>query len=167
MSFTAITAGEIASGQSVKTTTQTLVRTNFDDHESRIQALEAGSTGLPPIIFSVSGRYSDWGAIDEVIFTTATYTFDITGARIIIRDAGSAGTLEIDIKKKRGGGSWTSIFTTKPSVLFSAGDYAVSSNAIFDPDEIDVIAGDLLRLDITSVQTDATGFIVRLDQTRD
>ena len=41
MAYTAITSGEIASGEPTSTTVLTKVKDNFDNHETRIEALEA------------------------------------------------------------------------------------------------------------------------------
>ena len=56
MSYTAINSGEIESGKPVRADTQTKIKENFDDHESRILAVETGAaTVYPPIILRVNG----------------------------------------------------------------------------------------------------------------
>lgn len=167
MSFTAITTGEIESGKPVRNDTQEKVRTNFNDHESRLQSLEGGSaTTYPPMIFRVGGPYGYYPAADGILKTTTNFPITITGVRILIDTAGSSGTTEIDVKYKRGGGAWTSILTTKPSVSYSAGNDALSSNGVVNPAEADLQAGDIIRLDTTSVQTNGIGFLVRIDFNR-
>lgn len=163
MSFVAITTGEITSGQPVASTTQTKIKDNFDNHETRIETLESSVSQFLPIIFRVNGYY---GVMDGVLKTTANSTMNLTGVRLLTDVAGSAGTVQIDIKRKRGGGSYTTIFTTKPSVVYTSGNDALSSNGVLDPAMVDVIAGDILRLDITSTQTAGWGFLVRVDWNR-
>ena len=164
MSFTVITPGEIASGEPVNATTMGKVKDNFDDHESRLQVIESGTaTTYPPLIFRVGGSIWIQGALDGIIKTTTNFPIQITGARLISDVAGSSGTTEIDIKWKRGSAGWVSIFSTKPSLSYSAGNDATSSNAVLNASNVELLAGDLIRLDLTSVQTDAYGFTVRVD----
>jgi hypothetical protein len=166
MSFTAITTGEIASGEPTSMTTQTKIKDNFDNHESRLQSLESANTGDPPIILRVNGNYSEAGALNSVLKTTTNLSLNITGVRILIDQAGSAGTTQIDLKRSRAGGAYTTIFTTKPSVSYTAGNDALSTNAVLDASMQSFIAGDILRLDITGVQTGALSFLVRIDFNR-
>lgn len=167
MSYIPITSDEITTGKPVANTTQTKIKDNFDDHEDRIDALEGGSAvAYPPIVLSVNGYYGDLAAYDDVCFTTPNFDLTITGIRLEIKGAGSSGTTTIDIKKKSGVGAFASVLTTLPSVAFSAGNYAVSTNAVLDSGQVSVLAGDFLRLDITTVQTGGRGFIVRIDYTK-
>lgn len=160
MAYTAITTGEVTSGEPVSTTTQTKIKTNFDDHEARLQLVESSTAASGEILFSVSGRpYVDI----DILKSTANMTLTILGVRILVDKAGTAGSLEIDIKKSRAGGAFTSIFTTKPIIGFAAGDDALSSPGTLDGSQSGIIAGDILRLDITSIQTNGLNFIVRID----
>lgn len=169
MSFTSLSSTEVETGKPVTSTTANKIRTNFDDHENRIEALESGSSvDLPAITFSVNGPYSLFQSITvlpSVCKTAVNFSLNITGIRLYINTPGSSGTTSIDIKKKSGAGSWTSVLTTPPSVAYTAGADAVSTNAVIDPSQALVLAGDLLRLDIISCQPDAVGFFVRIDYT--
>jgi hypothetical protein len=163
MSFVTITPGEIAPGQPVSSATETKIKDNFDDHESRILDLESFAGEFLPIIFRIGGYYQ---IMTGVVKTTANSTLYFHDAQILIDVAGDSGTTEIDILKKRGGGSFTSIFTTKPSKVYSAGNDVLSTNGVLDPAQIDIIAGDILRLDITNNQNSGSGLIVRIDWNR-
>lgn len=163
MSYTAITSGEIATGQPVASTTQTKIKDNFADHESRLQTVEAANSAFPPIIFRVNGPYF---VLSSALKTTANFSFDITGVRILIDQAGSAGSTEIDIQRKRGGGSYESIFTALPVVSYVDGNDELSAAGTLNPTKVDIQAGDILRMDITSAQTDAVSFLVRVDYNR-
>lgn len=161
MSFTALTTGEVTSGKPVATTTQSKIKANFDDHEARLEAIEANSSaGDPPITFRIGGYYNTGTGI---LKTTTNMSLVITGVRILVDTAGASGTVQIDIKKKRGAGAYTSIFTTLPSVVYSAGNDSISTNAVLDSGQSDFIAGDILRLDIVSGQTGGSGFLIRID----
>ncbi len=163
MPFIAITTGEITSGEPVSFATQTKIKDNFDDHEARLQIAETASASFAPIILRVGGYYV---VTTGVIKTTTNYSLTILGARILVDTAGSSGTVEIDILRKRGVGAFTTIFNTKPSVLYSAGSDALSTNADLNPTMVGLQAGDIFRLDITSAQVNGKGFLVRIDYNR-
>lgn len=164
MSFNAITTTEVGAGKPTTTTTFTKIKDNFDNHEQRIGALETGgTTTYPPIILRVNGYYAIPGALTNVLKTVCNFDLTITGVRLYIDTAGTAGTTEIDLKVSHLGGAYNSIFTTKPSVLYSVGSDGVSVNGVLDPTKVDLISGDLIRLDTTNVQTNGFGFMVRID----
>lgn len=164
MAFIAITTSEINPGEPVAGTTQTKIKDNFDDHESRMTSLESGSATIyPPIIFRVNGFYADDGVLVGILKDTINFNLEIQGVFLIIDEAGISGTTELDILYKRGAGSYTSIFTTKPSVAFGAGNDAISSNAVLHSTNKLLQAGDFIRLDTTAVQLDGKSFTVRID----
>lgn len=167
MSFSALTSTEIATGKPTSNSLLTKVKDNFDDHESRIQVVESGgAVTYPPIIMRVNGKYYDLGATTGLLKTVTNFDLTITGVRIYVDNAGSSGTLTCDIKVSSGGGAYTSIFTSLPSVAHSDGDDAVSTNAILDATKVDLLAGDIIRLDTTSSQVQGTSFMVRIDYTK-
>lgn len=126
-----------------------------------------GSTGVfPPIILRVNGRYSQLGAADDILRTTINFDINITGVRILIDKAGSAGDTEIDIKYKRGDGPWTSIFSVPPVANYADGDDFLSDSGTLDGTQGELKAGDIIRLDQLSVQTDGVGYLVRIDWNR-
>jgi hypothetical protein len=164
MAFTALTTGEITSGQPVSSTTQGKIKTNFDDHETRIGSIESGSSvAYPPLIMRVNGSYRTKTAI---LKTTCNFNLMVSGLRLIIDHAGTLGTTQVDVKFKRGAGAWTSILTTLPSVSYTSGDDAVSTNAVLNPTYSTLQGGDLIRLDVVSVQTSSMSFMVRIDYSK-
>jgi hypothetical protein len=163
MSFTAITSGEIESGDPVKASTLTKIKNDLDDHETRLLTVEASTSAFPPIILRVGGRYPQ---TTSILKTTANFSFQITGVRLLIDTAGASGDTEIDIQRKRGVGSFESILTTLPKVNYADGDDALSTNTVINLSKDDVEAADILRLDITSAQTNGIGFLVRIDYVR-
>lgn len=167
MPFTAITDEEVGTGQSVQSTTGTKIKNNFDDHEARLADLEGGaSTTYPPAIFSMGGHYDIGGARDNVLKSVTNFPVTILGVRLYINTAGSTGTTEVDVKFKRGSGSYTSILLTKPSVASSAGDDAISTNGVVNPTYQTLEAGDIIRIDLSSVQSYGIGCYIRIDYTR-
>jgi hypothetical protein len=168
MSYSAITSGEIASGEPVKADTLTKVKDNFTDHESRIQTIETGvGTTYPPMTFTVNGPYGKYSTGTPFLgltYTTTNFNITITGVRLIILTAGSGGTTEVDVQFKRGAGTWTSILTTPPSAASTDGNNYTSTNGVVNATYADLLAGDLIRLDLSSVQTGAAeDFVVRID----
>lgn len=166
MSFVPLTETEVESGEPVKTTTMNKIKENFDDHEARLQVAETSSGVFPPIILRVNGRYSQLGAADDILRTTINFDINITGVRILIDKAGSAGDTEIDIKYKRGDGPWTSIFSVPPVANYADGDDFLSDSGTLDGTQGELKAGDIIRLDQLSVQTDGVGYLVRIDWNR-
>lgn len=116
----------------------------------------------------VNGKYGlltiPFNAIDGLVL--ANFNLTIINAFMFVRQAGSGGDTTLDIKySTTPGGAWTSIFSTKPSINYAAGDFAwcyVSSAfsnttaPVLSTTSID--AGWVMRCDITSAQSgDARG----------
>ncbi len=169
MAYIPITTGEIATGEPISQPLLEKIKDNFTDLAERMLDAETGvNVSYPPIILSYDGHVGSGITLpwDSVIKTVVAFNITVTGIRLYINSAGTAGTTEVDILYKRGVGSWTSLLDTKPSVAFGAGDDAVSTNAILDPAEVNLEGGDLLRLDIESAQTGGVGFLVKIDFTK-
>jgi hypothetical protein len=164
MSFISITTGEITSGQPVSSTTQGKIKTNFDDHESRLESIESGSSvQYPAALMEVNGRYSILGSLDKILVSTTNMNVQITGVRLGILNAGSTGTTSARLQFKRGAGSWTNILSTPVTMPSSAGDYSLSTAATLDPTYTSLMAGDLIAVDLVSSQANASGFYLRID----
>lgn len=166
--YKTITSAEIQSGKPITNDLLTKVKDNFENVDERVTALETGGGQVfPPMILTVRGDYGSIGSLTipatNLIKTTINFNLVITNVFLIIDEAGTDGTTEVDLKYKRGAGAYTSVFDTLPSVAYTAGDDAISSNAVLDASDSILVAGDLLRLDITSAQTNASGLIVRID----
>lgn len=167
MAYIEIDAAEVATGEGVSSTVGTKIRDNFIDHEDRIDNLEGTNLNYRPIEFVVTGDYL---VADAVLYDRITFDVDITANHLIIPIAGTSGTTEIDIEYKRGVGAWTSIFSTKPAVIYTAGDLGLSSEEGTGETKgvvstVSLLAGDYLRLNIDSRQTGSLspGFIVQLE----
>lgn len=124
-----------------------------------------GATLYQSLDFNVSGPYYLGGSSQtEVMLDRAITLLSVSDAKLLVQTAGSGGTTEVDIEySTNNGGTWTSIFATRPSVASSAGNYAVSTNAVLTSNPLSLAAGTLLRLNITSVQSGTpNGFILQL-----
>lgn len=164
MVFESFNDTETNAGKPTKQELFKKLKNDFDDHETRIENVEAAAAAFIPLEFFVGGAYYGSSPAQEVLFERIKFNLTLTAVRLVIQHAGTSGATEIDILYKRGSGAWTSVFTTKPSVDFSAGDYAVSTNAILAV--TDLLAGDLVRLDITSAQLLGEGFLTQLEYTK-
>jgi hypothetical protein len=151
MAFSALSTK--STGDPVTTDYGNLIKTNLDDHETRLAAAETSTNLFRPIEFTVIGRYYDIGASQTAVaMERINFGINILSARIMLLDSGSAGTLQIDIQKSAaGGGAFSSIFSTKPSLTSAASDYDLSTNQVLSTTTAST--GDILRLDIDTVMT--------------
>lgn len=157
MAFSSISSLAIAVGSAIKAELWGKVKNNFDDHETRINSIEAVTGKIPVIKFYVLNG-SSFPTATGLYYWESNDTFTITGAYVQIFEKGTlAGTFEVDIKKSStdlDAPSFTSIFTTKPSITFaSVANYAKSTNQVFDATKISMVPGNYLRFDITQTPT--------------
>jgi len=162
MAFTTLSTSLADVGEPVKKELMLGLINNSSDHETRISQLETSVNTTVPLEFSLYGAYSRLAVPSEgIFFQRIPFDMTLVGGILQIFDAGTSGTTEIDIQiSTDGGSSFGTIFSTKPSVLFSAGDFALSSNAVFSVTLPDL--GDILRLDLTSRQSAANSFTFAL-----
>jgi hypothetical protein len=160
MSFTPIDSATIAAGQAVKEELLATVKADFDDHESRLIVAEAAIGRLPPISFDVVGALTSPLAMDGALIYRVEANLRVTAARLLVKTAGSAGSVTVDIEYKRGAGSWTSILASTISAVYTLGDYSVVSGTLATQD---FQTGDLFRLNIDAVQTNMQDFSVYLE----
>ncbi len=164
MAFDPFLPGEIESGDPNKQELWQKTLDNFDDHEARIIDLEAATLAFIPIGFRAHGRYL---VRDGVAYQRITFDMRILAARLLIFNAGTAGTTEVDALVSSGGGAYSSIFSTRPSLGFAGGDLAtpgsggISTNQVLSTTTLS--AGDLLRYDIKARQTAAKGMALMIE----
>lgn len=150
---------------------QTIDETWFNILKTEIEALQAGNTltltGLQ-IPFEVFGDYSRVTSKTGVMYHRVTQDITVLAAVLHCVTAGSSGSTQVDIQRKRGVGAFESIFTTKPSVPFSAGSSANSvtgtgaTAAVIDSTKEDLLEGDILRFDFSAVQVAGVGALLSL-----
>lgn len=160
MAFTTITAEEIEVGEPTAKQLFEKIKDNLDDHESRIGAAETGLTARPPISFGVFGVLQNTFAKDEMLIERVPVALTLTAARLFIKTAGTSGTTTIDVEYKRGAGAWTSILTSVISSPYTDGDYFTATGTLA---ETSLLPGDLLRLNVDSVQVDMEDFVVYIE----
>jgi hypothetical protein len=115
-----------------------------------------------PIEFSVFGTLNGVTQSEALVYRVPR-NLTVTAVKAMVKTAGSAGNLVVDIKKKTGAGSFTSILSSAISVAYTAGNYAVGTGTVTTTS---LSTGDILSLDITSVQTNMVDFAVYVEVTR-
>jgi hypothetical protein len=151
----------------LNTTNGKLYRKN--DSGSSINWSEIGAGGgggsFLPIEFDVGGQYSVGGSTQtEVMIYRVPSDATISSVFLFVKTAGSGGTLQVDIQRSTNSGvSWSSIFSTKPSASAASGSYFTATNGVISGGSLSLTTGNLLRLNIDSIQSgSAEGFSVQL-----
>jgi hypothetical protein len=157
MTFTTINSSSIEVGDAIKKELFDTIKTDLDDHETRINSVEATTKKIDVFKFLLLNG-SSFSTATGIAYYRSEDAFTITKGAIQIFEKGSlAGSIEVDIKKSTtdmDGASFSSIFTTKPKIIFSsASDYDESSNQVINSSVADIAVGDYLRLDITIAPT--------------
>lgn len=142
-----------------RTNGQVIDQTWFNDINTELVALDAKLAAVVDdgaVVFSYNGELENMGGYNRVAHLILTQDIDLLSAQLFIETNGSSsGSLEVDIKFKRGAGAWTSVFQTKPAIPYSAGNDANSDDdgtaAVIDSTYDQLLAGDQVRLDITGV----------------
>ena len=153
MAFTPINNAEISTGEPCSYPVNVKIKDNFDDHESRISGLELTTLKFKPIEFHLYGDYGESGNMtDNLGFYIVNFNIDLFDATLLIHQAGTSGTTEIDLQYKRGANPFASIFTVggRPKVAFGEGDYAKSTGEVFAVTGL--LAGDIIKLSTVQAQ---------------
>lgn len=163
MSFVTLTLAQIAAGEPTAQELFTKVKDNFDDHESRLNTTEAAVNSFNPIRFGVT-NYIYYLPATQVDVERIPFDITLLAARILVMDAGSSGTIAIDLEYKRNTDPWTTIFSTLPTASYTSGNFFLSSDGVISVPNL--LLGDLLRLNINSGQAGNKQFAVLVDYER-
>lgn len=150
MAFTSINSSNIQVGDPVTKDLWDLIKSNFDDHESRLTSLSGGS--------GVVTFFNDDIIINnpnDKIYVEVFQDCIITEAAIQLftKAPATTGSITIDIKKNTSTNptGFTSIFSTLPTInIATATDYQRSIGTI-NPAAQSVTTGIILRFEITSM----------------
>lgn len=164
MAFTPINPAEIAADQPVKQELWEKVRTDFDDHETRITSNTGSLQLFLPINFTVKGAHYLVGPIIGLDFFRSQSAIKLTNGTLwLVDDLGTSGTLTIDVQvSTNGGASYSSLFTVKPS-LTSAAPALATDVGTLDATKVNINSADVLRLDVDSFQVGNFEFQVLLE----
>lgn len=150
MAFVTISSAQVATGQPVTADLMAAIKGDFDDHDLRITSLESSVLNPEPLTFQIEGNAAPFIAVTGVAYMRVWGSITLTGGFLWVIDAGSAGTMDVDVQLSHSGGSFATIFSARPTVAFGAGNFAISSNGVLSTTAL--VAGDVLRLDINTVQ---------------
>lgn len=162
MAFTTISTSDLDVGDPIKKELLDLIKSNQDDLDSRVTAVE-GSAGkviiFNDVVINASGL-SSGGTITGLDMYRAESNFNLTDAKVYIFTKGSlTGNLEMDIQLSSSADftSSNSVFTTLPKIVYStASDYDESANTVFNATYQSITAGEYLRLDFTELPAGGT-----------
>lgn len=160
MAFSTIPTSLLAVGKAItRNLFVTYIKDSLDDLNSRLLVSEASASKI--IVFDdlvlSAANLANAGTVTGLDVYRAAAAFDLTDAKVYIFEKGSVtGNLTIDIQKSSSADftSSVSVFTTKPSIVYSgASDYDESANVAFDASNKAVSEGDYLRLDVSELPT--------------
>jgi len=158
MAFNTIPSGWLDIGDPTKKEIFDYIKDNFDNHETRIQSVESFGANVEVLNFDFRNA-SDFATLTSALVRRINRTMTLNFCMIQIYLKGAlTGTLEIDILKATSlGGVYSSVFTTRPSIAFaSAVDYGASTNQVFSVSQVNLVAGNYLKLSITSMPANGT-----------
>jgi hypothetical protein len=155
MTFTTIPSGWLDVGDPTKKELFDYIKANEDDLNTRTTVIEAFGAGLDVFNFDLRNA-TNFTTLSNMFRKYISKPQTLNDCFIQIYAAGSlTGTVEIDILKSSTlNGTYTSVFTTKPSIdVGVVADYGKSTNQVFSVSQVALIAGDYLKLNITSMPT--------------
>lgn len=158
MAFTPIDPTDIEVGKPTKKRIFETSRTNFNDHESRINSLEAGASKVEIFVSEIANlnQYVTDDTLERVMLFRASRNLRIINAQIYVLSSSSGalptgGILEFDIRVGTDISALTTVFATKPSVTgLTEGSTNSSVNFVTDGELVN--QGEWIALDITNLQ---------------
>jgi hypothetical protein len=118
------------------------------------------------IKFEVNGPYYTGGSTQTaLVYEQLTESRRITGSRLSVQINGTSGSLTIDIKSSSDyGATWSSIFTTKPTISAASGNFATSTAGVLANTATVFTTDTIFRLDIDAIPGGVpNGFVVTLE----
>lgn len=170
MAFNAISSTAIQVGKAIKKSLLTKIKDNFDDHETRINSLEAGASKVEIFNFELIGFIDNYTVSELAQIGTFKAAVDLTITEIKITlmngvsasSSSSGGSLSIDIKKSSdSGATWSSILSSFPEIADGTTATGSESGSItFISGGEDVLVDDMLRVDVTSLKDTQGTFLI-------
>lgn len=163
MAFTSIDANTIKVGDPITKELLDLVKSNFDDHETRINNNE--TTGGTVFVFNGFVQLAGLDANDpHVIYVKALQNFVVTDFRAQIFDKGSvvAGNLTFDLQKatNTNNANFNTILNTDLSFNFAVDASYLEKNASLNATLTSILTGEVLRVKVESTPTDFGGKVL-------
>lgn len=161
MAFNPFTVEEIAAGKPTKQELFEKLKDDLDDHEDRLTDLEGAVGVSDPINFDFVGLLDAPEVMVGALHYAVRNSITILAARLLVISAGTSGTCEVDVEYKRGVAAWTSILDAPITAAFGEGDLVLKTG---DLTFQDLEPGDLIRVNINSVQDGMEDFHVILEK---
>lgn len=153
MAFTTIPSSWLVVGEAIKQRLFTRIKDDLDDHETRINTLEAqtAKTAIFDDVFVVSSLPT---VNDIILHYTVLYPMTISDFKLKNFVAAGTGSITIDLLKgtSLNSGSATSMLTTTATINVASGNYQTNS-AVLDATKVDLVAGDVLFIKILAFPT--------------
>jgi len=154
MAFEVIDPTEIEAGDPVKQELWSKTKNSLDDLNTRVSDVETSSASNTPMGFIIN---SEGFVADNLAAFRVPFNITITGIRLDVNEAGTAGTTSIDVLSNQSG-TFATVLSGNITLAFGAGDLAGANEPGLVVTDID--AGKFIRLDIDAIQTDANGYTV-------
>lgn len=167
MAFQAITTQEIATGGPIQNPTLAKIQNDLSLHDSEITTLQASILNPEPLTFEMKGGYWTFSLpLTGQAYKRVWANITLSGGFVWIPKAGTAGTTQIDVQYQPFGGSFSTIFSTKPSAAFGSGDGFISSNGVLTGGvPLAITSGGIIRIDVVTAQTGSPEFHILLPYT--
>lgn len=164
MAFSAITSTQCDVGQPVTSTLMNKIRTNFNDHETRILATETGLVIKTPITFEILGSLGLAGtslSTTDLLTHRTPYNITVTNIKLTTLSATSGAITEtVQIGYYRGSNPWTSILSAAISIPPST---AIRTTFTGSVSTSALLANDIITVRVTAVAPTLLGFTLNLE----
>lgn len=164
MAFEVIDPGEYTVGKAIRADLFRKIKVDLDDLDSRVTALGTGTGTIE--IFNHEIYIGTNPNTTGVVYWEAPVNLTLSecAIQIFARGVVTTGTLTIDIKKNTSPNptGMTSVFTASPTInMASVSDYHRTTGT-FNSSLQALNAGDVIRLDVTSLPTNLSIFRIVL-----
>lgn len=170
MAYNVIPSSWIDVGKAIKKRMVSRLVANLEDHESRINNIEAGTSKVELFNFEVMGHVDHHPASKLLQIGTykANTDFTITEAKLVLMNntayptSSSTGVLEIDLEKSTDNGlTWNSILQKRPTIedgVSSTGSESLLIQFVTGGETIN--AGETVRVSVTSKKDTQGSFLI-------
>lgn len=155
MAYSTISNSDIEVGKPIKKELFDLIKSNLDDHETRLLALSGGSGKLSLINTDIDIGSNASGLLTGAFYIEVIQDCIATEGAIqfFAKSPATTGNLTVDIKKNTSTNptGFTSLFTSAPTLSASSDpDFTRATGTINASTQV-LNIGDILRVDVTSL----------------
>lgn len=163
MAFTPINDTEIEVGKPLKQGLFQKIKDSLDDHEDRIESINAAVSGSRPLELDLLGEYATLSTQerDKVVKLAVSGDITITKVTLLVDKAGVSGTTDIDIQHAVPTGIYSSVLESPLSIPFGAGNEAEAVGSLNS--NVDVDNGSIITLTLINAQSEAENLYVRIE----